>query len=151
MKARSRSLKGGLSFVEILAAAAIIGVSLTALIGLFFFGQNMVDNSDDVAVGVNLARQRIEIYRALGFRYAPEGAMNLYYDRSALNPTVSQGSSSYFHLNGNVSSDRLEYNASLNAYYPNDLALRTVTVTVTRVSDGRIMAKLVTYLARSGI
>lgn len=148
---RGRALRSGFSLLEVLVAAAVMGISLTALVGFFFFAQNLTDMTDDGSTANNLARKQVETIRALGFKFAPEGTLTAYVNRSGGNAASTQQGDSYFRIDTVIASDRLAYNASTNTYSVADLALRTVTVRVTRLADNRQFANLGTYLCRSGV
>lgn len=146
-----RSRRSGFSLIEVLVAAVVLGLSLTAMVGMFFFSQNLTALTDDSTTSYNLARQQVESIKALGFKYAPEGTSTAYVDRAGLNPVATQDANSYYRVVTVITSDRFAYNATTNTYSVADLALRTVTVTVTRLNDNRQLSLLATYLTRSGV
>lgn len=137
--------------VEVLAASLIVSVAVTGSVSLFFEMLNMTRGNRDGTAAAELARYASEQAHFKGFQMLVDGTTVRYYNSSGTisSEATSQASSSYFSVTTVVSSDKTQTSSSGNRISP--LALRTVTVTVRRLSDNRTMEKWGTYFARGGV
>lgn len=148
---RRGRLVAGISIIEVLVAGIVLSVTLTGLIGLFAFALDLTASTDEASIGYNIARRRLEEIRALGFKYAQEGTTIRYYDLNGNNEHVNEDTSTIYQSTVTITSDRFSYNAFSNTFEPADSALRTVVVSVVLFNTGEEVARVATYLARSGI
>lgn len=145
-----RTGRRGMSLVEVLVAALILGVSLAAMVGLWYFSANMTASAEDTAVAYNLARKAIEGAKETGFFNTPEASTSTpvthYYDASESLQDGTPSAARYRVTTSVVSSSY----ASGSTTVPANNATRTVIVTVFLSSNGSALYSTGTYLVRSG-
>lgn len=132
--------------VEVLVAGVVLITSVVALVQFMYVNYQLTGLAQDISSAYSMARSAVEAVREQGFANAAEGTTTVYYDSLATYPpSTSQVSSSIFSCSTVIVSD------SFNGASPATTALRTVTVTVTRISSGLIVYQTTTALANSGV
>ncbi|RYG32222.1 type II secretion system protein [bacterium] len=139
---KRRSRRRGITLIETMAAALIVTISMTGTVAVFFAVSTMTNRTSQSSVAVSIARRRIEEVRKLGFRTAdlPDGTTTLYYDMNGNGGVTTKTSAHAFSATTVVSTD-----GTGNA------ALRTVIVTIRRLSDNAVIETTGTYLAWGGV
>ena len=149
----------GVTFIEILIASLILGLMLSSLVRFWYFSFTMTSNADSQGLAYSIARRVMERAKETGFTYTPEGTSVLYYDENGGNESASSmgtvmpdGTTKRptFAVTTTVVSDRFTTNAQ-GVTSPALNSLRTVTVTVTLVTSGKVLYQTSTYLARGGV
>jgi Tfp pilus assembly protein PilW len=137
--------------VEVLAAALIVSVAVAGAVSLYVAMLTMTRTNRDGTTASELARYATEQARFKGFTNLADGSSVRYYNSSGAisSEASSSGSSSYFSVTTAVSTDKTQSSTTGSRISP--LALRTVTVTVRRLSDSRTLETWGTYLARGGV
>jgi Tfp pilus assembly protein PilV len=135
----------GITMMEVLVAGVVLITCVVALVQFMYVNFALTGQAEDISSAYSMARTAIETVRQQGFSNAPEGSSTVYYDGSAtFPPSTSQVSSSVFSCNTNIVSD------IFSGSNPAPTALRTVTVTVTRLSNSLIVYQTTTALADYG-
>jgi len=142
----------GMSYVEVLVAAAICVMCLSIMIQLWSFSMFFTVQTTDNAVACDLARQTVETLKETGFSQTTEAPSSAplvhYYDVNTNNLDGSPTAARY-KVTTTVVSDLVLSGVTPTTPAPN--ALRLVTTTVTLVSSGATLTSLTTYLVRNGI
>ena len=150
--AARRQARPGFTLIEALVTSLIVTISVASVVSMWYFAYNMDRLTDDQGVAYNLGRSAIEQVHETGFYDTAEAPaaspVVYYYDHNEVNQTLTP-SKAQFKVTVSVVSDKT--NGATSGQTWADDALRTVTVTVTRLSDGRQLYQTVTYLARDGI
>lgn len=160
--ASRRRLRQAAGLVEVLVAGIILSVCVAAIVSVFYFGFQVTQHSDDKSVGYNIARLELERIRVEGFDNAVivrdgvgvitsrglDGTETLYYDSTGAKLATSSGA--FYSVTVVITSDKLD-TVSGGGQRPADDALRTVIVTVRRISDSSVVHKDGTSIARSGV
>jgi len=141
----------GFSFIEVLIASMIVGLSLVAMISTWYVSIKMTGETSDQGIAYNLARQTIETIKGTGFSNTPEAPTTApiihYYDGSETLQDSNPSAGRYIVTTTVVSSVTVP---GSNPVTPDNFALRTVTVTVTLATDGTVLCQFTTYLVRGG-
>ncbi|MCL5283866.1 MAG: prepilin-type N-terminal cleavage/methylation domain-containing protein [Armatimonadetes bacterium] len=150
LKTRIRR-NSGFTFIELMVAAVVMTIGLMGLINLWIFSFQVTTNTDYTGISYNLGRQAVERTKMLGFANAPEGTSTTYYDGDQ-NQVGSGSGSAVYKVTTSIVSDSVQSGSpGQPGAVPSDTALRTVTVTVTVISTGKVVYQTNTYLARGGI
>ena len=159
MAHRTKRKQSGAGYIEVLVSSLILALSLLAALSLYGFSMTLVEKTGDEGYAYNIARRWLEDARQKGFPYTklPEGTTTRYYTAKGMDSggTDPNGSSSSFadakfRMDRVVISDKFT-TVSGGATHPADTSLRTVTVTVTRISTGQVVEQTGTTLVRSGV
>ena len=135
----------GLTMVEVLVAGLVLVTSVVALIQFMYVNFGLTGRAQDLTAGYSMARTAIELVREQGFTNAAEGTTTVYYDGNATYPpSTSQTTSSVFSCSAAITSD------AFSGANPAPTALRTVTVSVTRLSTNAPVYSTTTALANYG-
>ncbi len=149
---RIRRLRRGVTLIEVLAASLVIAVCVSALVGLWSLSFAMTGDIYDQDIACTLARNTLETIRENGFYYTAEAPASTpvvhYYDGNQ-NNLDSKPSSARYKVTTTVVSDRTI--SGSNPVQPAEDALRTVTITVTPATSGKILYQTNTYLVRAGL
>lgn len=146
-----RRCESGFTFIELMVAAVIMIIGLMGLINLWIFSYQVTTNTDYAGIAYNLGRQTIERTKMLGFANAPEGTFTTYYDGDQNQVSQTSGSAVYQVTTSIVSDATQSGSPGQIGAVPASSALRTVTVTVSLVSSGKVVYQTNTYLADDGI
>jgi len=145
---RLRRLRG-LTLIETMVATMIITVAMIGSLGIFMSAQNMAGETSDNSVAESLVRGAVEAARSQGFYWCTtpgstpcDGSTTAYYDASGNSTTAA---SAKFTVVTTVAS------SSLTSGVPDNTALRTITVKVTRKSSGAVLETSGSYLAWGGV
>jgi prepilin-type N-terminal cleavage/methylation domain-containing protein len=151
----------GLTLVELLAAMAILGVSLAALISLWSFGFNVTKDSQDTAVAYSIARREIEQVRNIGFSSLPRGWSNAKtgqpnqpgklgqgYDYDAESQTWVPTTSATPHF---MAYAQVDPSDSVDPNTVSEGSLRLVRVRVWQREGNRLVVQTESYLTREGV
>ena len=149
-----------MTFIEILAAALIVGTCLAAVVSLWYFAFNMSVKTDRQGIAYAVARHAIEEIKQTGFAYTQVGtpgtpggsstlSSTLYYDAKGENESATQGSRVYKVVT-TVSVDKTATLSGGGSVAADD-ATEIFTVTVTLVQDGSTLYQTGGYMVRSGI
>ena len=149
-KATRRRRRRGIAFVEVLVASAILAVSLAGVASMWYFSYNMSTTTDTRGAAYAIGRHVLEEIKETGFRYASEGTTTLYYDSNGGSASTTSSRSSAYQVTVVITSDKFSTSTS-GGTVPADDALRTVVLTVTRLSDNTTVYQTGTYLVRSGV
>ncbi|RYG45943.1 type II secretion system protein [bacterium] len=142
---RRRSRRRGITLIETLISSLIVTISMTGTMAMFFAVSNMSNRTSQATVAAAIARRRIEEVRYMGFQNQPEGTSVQYFDMTGSGGAGVRSLGEFFSATTVVSS------TALSGTTPTKTALRTVTVTVRRVSDNAVLESTGTYLAWGGI
>ena len=148
---RTRRSQRGMTYIEVLVAALVMGISLAGMVSMWYFSFNLTVANDSEGIAYNIGRQAMEQTRIQGFVFAPEGVTTTFYNNSEAVVTSTDPSRSLLLNVSVVSSAVSSGTAGYSGAVPADAALRTVTITVTRLSDTRLMYTTSTYLVKYGI
>jgi prepilin-type N-terminal cleavage/methylation domain-containing protein len=145
----------GVSLIESLVAALIMGICLMGVVALWTFSHNITTNHDQTSVGYNLARRGMELVKQQGFKmaeYSSSSPLVYYYlsDGTGETPFPSGNVTYGYKSTITVVSDRMDVNVSTGVKKPSDSALRTVTVIVTSLPDNKERARVASLLVRGG-
>jgi type II secretory pathway pseudopilin PulG len=149
-----------MTFIEILAAALIIGTCLAAVVSLWYFAFSLSVQTDRQGIAYAVARHAIEEVKQTGFAYTAIGAPSvsggpstlattLYYDKNGENESSVQGSNVYKVVRTVATDKSATTGAGVNV--PADDATITITVAVSLASGGAAVYTTGTTLVRSGI
>jgi Tfp pilus assembly protein PilV len=139
-------VRRGVTMVEVLVAGVVLITSVVALVQFMYVNYSLTGKAEDISAAYSMARSAVENVHQQGFSNAAEGTTTVYYDGSATYPpSTSQVATSVYSCQTSIVSD------SFNGANPATTALRTVTVTVTRISSGLILYQTTTALANQGI
>jgi len=152
----------GVHLAEVLVASLILSVSLAAIVSMFVFGFKITQRSDDTSIAYNISRQELERIRSEGFKNTIivrdsggavtsrglDGTETLYFGSTGTKLVDSTGAA--YSMSITVTSDKLD-TVSGGGQRPSDDSLRTVIVTVTRLSDNTVVHREGTCLSRSGV
>jgi Tfp pilus assembly protein PilV len=131
--------------VEVLVAGIILITCVVALIQFMYVNFSITGKAVDLTNSYSMARTAVETVRQQGFSNAAEGTTTVYYDGNATYPpSTSKVSSSIYSCTTSIVSD------IFSGSNPAPTALRTVTVTVTRLSNSLITYQTTTALADYG-
>lgn len=147
---RLQKRRRGFTIINALVASLIVATCLGGMVSMFYFSINMTRQSDEVSVAYSLARQAMEQVKETGFANTAESVSPsyTYFDNNG-NLQSQKSASTHFQLGITVVSSST-VNGS-NPVQPSPAALRTVTITVTNVSNNQQICQMNTYLARAGI
>ncbi len=137
-RARIRRQRG-LTLIEALVAALIVGVSLTALMSAWLYSFHMTRRTDELTVAYNLGRMSVERMRAMGYFYADPRGMPEWWD---VNMQPSGVTGAYYRVVTTITTGR---DAALPQYN-----LKQIEVVVQRVSDRAELFRTQTYLTWGG-
>jgi uncharacterized protein (TIGR02598 family) len=152
----------GASIIEVLIAISIMGVCIAALTSLFLFSFNLTRNSDERSTGYNIARRELERIRSEGFKntiivrdsdgnitsQGRDGTEVIYYSNQGTRLSSSSGAT--YSATVVVTSDKLD-TLSGGGTRPAADALRTVIVTVRKISNSSVVFTDGTFIVRSGV
>lgn len=148
----ARRISRGLSLLEVLVAMLVVGVTAASLVSMWYFGYNVASDADDVTMAYNLARENLESIKETGFYNTAEAPASspviYYYDPTGASQAAGSSSRRY-EVTITVVSDKTQSGSS--PVQPAADALRTVTITVTRITDSSTLCTLTSYLARNGV
>lgn len=130
--------------VETLVATAIVTVAMMGSVGIFFSVSNLSDKTAEGSVVSSLVRRTIEEAKNKGFANLPEGTTTKYDDMYGAGDHTTKTAADRYMVTMSVTSD------VITAGVPDKTALRTVIVTVKRVSDNSTLETTGTYLAWGG-
>ena len=119
------------------------------MVSTWYVGFSVAVQTDQTGVAYNLGRRAMEEAKQTGFASTPEGTAILYYDSQGGNESATRTSAHAYQVTTVVSSDLTI--SSSNPVQPTPDALRTVTVTVTILSNNTTAYQVSTYFARAGI
>ncbi len=143
---RHRGITHGITMVEVLVAGLVLATSVVALVQFMYVNFQLTGKAQDISSGYSMARSAVESVREQGFTNAAEGNTTVYYDGNATYPpSTSKASGSVYSCLTNVTSD------TFSGASPATTALRTVTVTVTRISTSQVVYTTTTALANLGV
>ncbi|HJP83745.1 MAG TPA: hypothetical protein VJ835_09600 [Fimbriimonadaceae bacterium] len=148
--------------MELLVAGSILAVTMTAIVSLFVFVFRVTQRSDDKSIAYNIARKEVEYIRSEGFSNAlivrntdgtiaskfGDGTRVTYYSNTGAALASSQGAT--YSATLVVTSDRFD-TVSGGGTRPAQDSIRTVIVTVRRISTNEVVHKDGTLLTRSGV
>jgi Tfp pilus assembly protein PilV len=147
-----RRKAGGAVFMEVLVAMLILSLCILGVMNLWAYSMNLTQSTDRYTVAYDIARLDIERIKGTGFynttEYASGSPLYYYYDVAGGSESTTQGSSIYRAAITVVSSQTETQNGVTR---PSDDAIRTVTVTVTRLDTGETLVSNSTYLVRAGV
>lgn len=158
----------GMTLVEVLVAAAIIGVSVASLVSMWYFGYRMTRNNQLKGGAYSVARRTMERFRQTGFTtltgelnahspnavwtgclYCPTAGSYyaaLYYSADGSGESPTQLASSMLKVTAAAAADTW----SSNAVAPT--AIIAVDVTVAEAANpSNVLMRTGSYLVRSGL
>jgi len=141
----------GFTFVELLVAAMLMSISLMALVNIWAFSYRMTADNDDRGIAYNIGRITIETVKVAGFTNAVEGSTTTYYDAYEAVRATAASPARFRVVTSIVSSAVKSGTIGAAGAVPADTAYRTVTITVTRLTDSKTLYTTGSYLVRAGI
>ena len=137
----------GLTLIELLVAMLIVGVALTGLISLFFFGFRTTEGAQDMGIAYNISRQELERVRNIGFlRLPPNWSRVQGYDFDTVSQSWRESPSADPLFIATVIADPGVPPSGVDS-----TSLRRVRVTVTVRGKTAPLVVTETYLTRGGI
>lgn len=130
--------------VETLVAATIVTVAMMGSVGIFFSVSNLSDRTAEGSVVSSLVRRTIEEAKNKGFANLPEGTTIKYDDVYGTGDRTTKTAADRYSVTTSVTSDIITGGS------PDKTALRTVIVTIKRLSDNTTLETTGTYLAWGG-
>jgi len=137
--------------IETLVAVMIISISMVGAIGIFFSALTINNWTAQRSVAASLAREAIEQAKSQGFYWCTtpqtgvgcDGTVTTYFDKNG--SLLGSSAGARYTVVMTVSS------SSLTNGIPDNSALRTVSVSVTRTIDNAALESSQTYLTWGGV
>jgi Tfp pilus assembly protein PilV len=151
VKTSKTANRRGITLVETLAAALIVSIAVGGAVSLYTSMLTLTKNTRDATTGAQLARHTTENIRMDGFTNAVDGTSTLYYGSAGTlsSASTTRSGTSYYSVTTTISTDKTQTSTTGTRIAP--LALRTVTITVRRLTDNSVLETWGSYLARGGV
>jgi Tfp pilus assembly protein PilV len=169
-------MKKGFALIEVLISNFMMAVCISGLAALWVYCLNQIKSSRELSVVGQLARAEVECAKVNGFPKLPQGTY-----RSGTGDALWWGSfdklgnsgkgrwaastEGYYDANGQavtsttptysvrtqIQDVEINMNTGGTAYDLGSTARRTMTVTVKRLADGKLMYRMATEFAKGGL
>ena len=147
---RHRRVRGA-SLLEAISATLILTVGIMGMMKMWVFADNLTILTDKLGIAYSLGRRAIEKTKETGFISTADGTTVLYYDLDMGQESATQQSYHRYSVTTVITSNRLDTDPSTGAVTISNWALRSVAVTVTRLSTNTVIFQTGTHLIRGGL